>query len=103
MQPTRREAGALVAAVMTRAIRAQSGSTELALVNPLGLRVTPHGDPNFPTLAVSLPNAGNAVLIEMPEHAWRRAQPNQEQSWFYRMYGSDKRYQGSATWVSQGA
>src|SRR5258707_11461451 len=98
MQPTRREAGVLAAAVMTRAIRAQSGASELALVNQLGVRVTPHGDPNFPTLAVSLPNTTNAVLVEMPEHAWCRAGPNEEPSWFYRMYGSDKRYQGSATW-----
>jgi hypothetical protein len=35
----------------------------------------------------------------MPEHAWRKEQPADEQSWFYKMYTSDPNLRGEVTWL----
>jgi hypothetical protein len=55
-----------------------------------GLRLERFGNPQRPTVALFLPQVQDpAVVIEMPEHAWRKAVPDGQQEWFYKMYSSD--------------
>lgn len=102
MRATRRDA--LLFAALAKALSAQSGGGDLILRNRVGLEVRPIGDPNRPTIAISLPDTRgvNAVVIELPEHAWRRKVAGAEPEWFYRMYTSESRYMGRATWIRKG-
>lgn len=43
------------------------------------------------------------MVIEMPEHAWRKAAPDGEQEWFYKMYGSDPAFRGQVEWSRSGS
>jgi hypothetical protein len=43
-----------------------------------------------------------SVVIEMPEHAWRKNESGGEQVWFYRMYTSDRSLQGKVNWFKDG-
>lgn len=38
----------------------------------------------------------------MPEHAWRKADPDGQQEWFYKMYSSDPAYRGEVEWSRSG-
>lgn len=65
-----------------------------------GLRLERFGDPQRPTVALFLPHAQDpAVVIELPEHAWRKAAPDGQQEWFYKMYSSDPAFRGQVEWA----
>jgi len=83
---------------------AQAGGSDLVLRNRDGLTVRPIGDSNRPAIAVALPDAqgADAVVVELPEHAWRRSTAGAEPEWFYRMYTSESRYMGKTTWHREG-
>lgn len=87
-----------VAAGMPGAL-AQVAEDSFAIVSDSGLRMERHGDPQRPAVALFLPKAKDpSVVIEMPEHAWRKEKANSEQKWFYRMYTSDRTLQGEVSW-----
>lgn len=66
-----------------------------------GLRIQPHGNPQLPAVAVFLPDQLNpCAVIEMPEHAWRQQKASDQQTWFYKMYGSDPKLKGPVEWHS---
>jgi hypothetical protein len=80
------------------ASRPAAAGTEQAIANPLGIRISPHGDRGVPAVDVSLPDGTVAAVIEMPEHGWRKRTNSGEPDWFYRMYTNDARFQGRAEW-----
>ena len=46
-----------------------------------------------------LPEAKDpSVVIEMPEHAWRKETETAEPLWFYKMYSSDPAFKGQVEW-----
>jgi hypothetical protein len=64
-----------------------------------GLQLEQVGDPQRPTVALFLPGIQEpAVVVEMPEHAWRKAEPDSPQEWFYKMYSSAPEFRGRAEW-----
>lgn len=64
-----------------------------------GLRLERFGDAQRPTVAVFLPKTQEpSLVIEMPEHAWRKTDPDGQQEWFYRMYSSDPAFRGQVEW-----
>lgn len=75
-------------------------ATRLAISNPgSGFRLEQYGNPQLPTVALFLPGATNpSAVIEMPEHAWRKEKADDEQAWFYKMYGSDRSLKGHVKW-----
>lgn len=65
------------------------------------IRIQPHGDPQLPAVAVFLPDKPDpCAVIEMPEHAWRQQKTSDQQTWFYKMYGSDPKLKGQVDWHS---
>jgi hypothetical protein len=76
----------------------------LVLKNRAGVTVRPIGDADRPTLGVALPQSPdlNSAVIELPEHAWHRAERDVEPVWFYKMYTEDARLKGQATWHREG-
>jgi hypothetical protein len=100
MTMTRR---ALLAAVGAAIARGQQSRDRLQIVSKSGLRLEQHGDAQLPAIAVFLPStAAPAAVIEMPEHAWRRAPGANGQSWFYKMYGADASQRGKVSWKFDG-
>src|SRR5205823_12146859 len=80
-----------------------AAAQQLETTNRAGLRIMPHGNGAVPALDIFLPGASSAAaVIEMPEHAWRRAGKNDEPRWFYRMYTRDAQVQGRPQWTRQG-
>jgi hypothetical protein len=68
-----------------------------------GLRLERFGDPQRPAVALFLPHSNDpSVVIEMPEHAWRKAERDGQQEWFYKMYGSDPALRGQVEWTQSG-
>jgi hypothetical protein len=68
-----------------------------------GLRLERFGNPQRPTVALFLPQIQDpSVVIEMPEHAWRKAEPDGQQEWFYKMYSSDPAFRGQVEWTQSG-
>src|SRR5437899_37278 len=68
-----------------------------------GLRLERFGDPQRPAVALFLPQVqGPAVVIEMPEHAWRKAVPEGQQEWFYKTYSADPPLRGQVEWAQSG-
>jgi hypothetical protein len=68
-----------------------------------GLRLERFGNPQRPTVALFLPQVQDpSVVIEMPEHAWRKAEPRGQQEWFYKMYSSDPAFRGQVEWTQSG-
>jgi hypothetical protein len=64
------------------------------------LRLRRFGDPQRPTVALFLPHAQDpSVVIEMPEHAWRKAAPEGQQEWFYKMSSRDPDFRSQVEWV----
>lgn len=104
MKTTRREALLLGGGVLAAAARIDAGSPEMVLKNRAGLTLRPIGDPDRPTLGVSLPQSPNlnSAVIELPEHAWHRAEGAAEPVWFYKMYTDDARLKGQVTWSRDG-
>ena len=99
-EPTRREAIALGGAAAASALSGLAAGADDSLRNHNGVTVRRIGDPDRPTLAVSLPESpdANAAVIELPEHAWRRTERGADQAWFYKMYTADDRLKGKVTW-----
>lgn len=65
-----------------------------------GLRLERFGDPQRPAVALFLPQVQDpSVVIEMPEHAWRKADPDDQQEWFYKMYTTDPALRGQVAWT----
>jgi hypothetical protein len=104
MRTTRREALLLGGAAVGSALRMRAESPDLMLRNRAGVTVRPIGEPDRPMLGVSLPESPevNAAVIEMPEHAWRRAERSGEPVWFYKMYTQDAGLKGQASWSRDG-
>ena len=68
-----------------------------------GLRLERFGNPQRPTVALFFPQVPDpSVVIEMPEHAWRKAEPDGQQEWFYKMYSSDPAFRGQVEWTQSG-
>jgi hypothetical protein len=68
-----------------------------------GLRLERFGNPQRPTVALFLPQEQDpSVVIEMPEHAWRKAELAGQQEWFYKMYSSDPAFRGQVEWTQSG-
>jgi len=85
----------LLAAASGMPLRGQLTGDDFAVANKSGLRIARHADPQRPTVGLFLPETKYpSVVIEMPEHAWRKKKPAKEQSWFYRMYTSDPSLRG---------
>jgi hypothetical protein len=81
----------------------QVTADSFALASSSGLRIERHGDSQRPAIALFLPETKYpSVIIEMPEHAWRKERETDEQSWFYKMYSSDKMLRGDVTWSRGG-
>src|SRR4051812_39353466 len=75
-------------------------SESFSLASPSGLRMERFGDPQLPTVALFLPATKSpAVIIEMPEHAWRKEKDGAEPLWFYKMYTSDRALRGEVKWA----
>ena len=89
----------LLGAAASRALFSQAREP-LTVSHPRsGLRLEQHGNPQRPTIALFLPEINYpSVVIEMPEHAWRKEKEADEPSWFYKMYGSDPAFQGQVDW-----
>ena len=69
---------------------------ELVITNRAGIRVSATA---APAIRISLPGRNEAaVVIEMPEHAWRKKTNSDEQDWFYRMYTNEARWKGVPKW-----
>jgi len=101
MTLTRRQL--LMAAVAAPTASGQSDHSNFVITSDSGLRLERHGDPQRPSIALYLPDAKHpSAIIEMPEHAWRKKKPAEEQSWFYRMYTSDPSLRGEVSWLKQG-
>ena len=65
-----------------------------------GVRLERFGNPQRPAVALFLPQVQDpSVVIEMPEHAWRKAVPDGQQEWFYKMYSSDPAFRGQVEWA----
>ncbi len=65
-----------------------------------GLRLERFGNPQRPAVALFLPRAQDpSVVIELPEHAWRKAVPDGQQEWFYQMFSSDPALRGQVEWT----
>src|SRR5215204_4556716 len=92
----------LAAAVASRfPLCAQATGDGLAIINQSDFRLARHADPHRPTVALFLPQTRYpSVVIEMPEHAWRKDEPGGEQVWFYKMYTSDPLVQGNVKWFN---
>jgi hypothetical protein len=92
----------LAAAVAVRfPLSAQRTGNGLAIIKESGLRLARHADPQRPTVALFLPETKYpSVIIEMPEHAWRKDVPGGEQVWFYKMYTSDAVLRGNVKWFN---
>ncbi len=70
---TRRNAILLAAVASAGAATPQKAGNRLAVKNATGLEITPHGDLNRPSLAVTSEQHKSIVaVIEFPEHAWTR-------------------------------
>ncbi len=68
-----------------------------------GLRLERFGNPQRPAVALFLPQVQDpSVVIEMPEHAWRKAVPDGQQEWFYKMFSSDPALRGQVEWERSG-
>jgi hypothetical protein len=68
-----------------------------------GLRLERFGDPQRPAVALFLHQVQDpSVVIEMPEHAWRKADPDGQQEWFYKMYTTDPALRGQVAWTQSG-
>lgn len=104
LKTTRREAFALSVGALASAARTQAHAPDLFLRNRAGIAVRPIGDPNRPTLGLSLPETpgANAAVIELPEHAWHRAERGGDPVWFYKMYTDDVRLKGQVAWRRDG-
>ena len=101
MTLTRRQL--LMAAVAAPTASAQSDHSNFVITSNSGLRLERHGDHQRPSIALYLPDAKHpSAIIEMPEHAWRKKKPAEEQLWFYRMYTSDPSLRGEVSWLKQG-
>jgi hypothetical protein len=75
-------------------------SDSFALASPSGLRMERLGDSQRPAVALFLPATKSpSVIIEMPEHAWRKEKEAGEPLWFYKMYTSDPALRGEVKWV----
>jgi hypothetical protein len=82
---------------------AQATADGFALASPSGLRMERVGDSQRPAVALFLPETKfPSVIIEMPEHAWRKETEGGEPSWFYKMYTSDPSLRGEVKWVRDG-
>ena len=67
------------------------------------LRLERFGNPQRPAVALFLPQVQDpSVIIEMPEHAWRKAVPDGQQEWFYKMYTTDPALRGQVAWTQSG-
>lgn len=65
-----------------------------------GLRLERFGNPQRPAVALFLPGIPDpSVVIEMPEHAWRKAVPGGPQEWFYRRFSSEPEVKGQVKWT----
>lgn len=82
---------------------AQVTADNFASASPSGLRIERHGDSQRRAIALFLPETKYpSIIIEMPEHAWRKERATDEQSWFYKMYSSDPALRGDVTWSRSG-
>jgi len=82
---------------------AQETADTLTLASPSGLRMERLGDSQRPAVALFLPETKSpSVIIEMPEHAWRKEKEIGEPSWFYKMYTSDPALRGAVKWARDG-
>src|SRR5215470_3485814 len=93
----------MLAVAAGEAVLAQENAPLVVLNSASGLRLERHGNPQLPSVALFLPKATDpSVVVEMPEHAWRKETANAEQAWFYRMYGSDPAVKGQVKWSRPG-
>lgn len=91
----------ILAAAGVAIARGQRNRDELQIRARSGLRIKQYGDSQRPAIAVFLPSLNApAAVIEMPEHAWRRVREDNDQSWFYKMYGTDAALKGKVSWTS---
>ena len=104
MKTTRRDALLLAGLAAARKAMAQTAGTNLSITNSAGVTIRPLGDQRTPAVSVSLPNTGTdgAVVIEMPEHAWRKKAKTDDSVWFYRMYTRDAQVKGQPVWSRDG-
>lgn len=89
----------MLGAASVQAAFPQDGGRLAVSDSATGLRLEQHGNPQRPTVAVFLPEAKDpSVVIEMPEHAWRKETETAEPLWFYKMYSSDPAFKGQVEW-----
>lgn len=100
---SRRDVILFAACAATQASIAQTTTEELSVSNSQGVRIVPYGNQSIPALSVLLPGRGKevAVVVEMPEHAWRKKAKSDEPEWFYRMYTNDTRLKGTLKWTRE--
>ena len=83
-------------------LHGQLTGDDFAVANKSGLRIARHADPQRPTVGLFLPEMKYpSVVIEMPEHAWRKDMTGGDQVWFYKMYTSDRSLQGEVRWFNE--
>ena len=93
----------LLAAAAAQAALPQENAPLTVTEARSGLRLQRFGNPQRPAVALFLPQVQDpSVVIEMPEHAWRKAVPDGQQEWFYMMYSSDPALRGQVEWVQSG-
>jgi hypothetical protein len=93
----------LLAVASGMPLHGQLTGDDFAVANKSGLRIARHADPQRPTVGLFLPETKYpSVVIEMPEHAWRKDVTGGDQVWFYKMYTSDRSLQGEVRWFNEG-
>jgi len=97
MALTRRQVFVVGAGIPLALAQVPAGS--LAVAASSGLRMERHGDPQRPAVSLFLPGSKYpSIVVEMPEHAWRKEKADSEQAWFYRMNTSDRAFRGEVDW-----
>lgn len=87
-----------------RPMFAQTRPESIAVSSSSGLRAERHGNPERPAVALFLPRAQHpCAVIEMPEHAWRKATSDSQPEWFYKMYSSDPALKAQVEWSASGS
>ncbi len=77
--------GASAAAVLAPLAHSQTPDVRFSVRSRSGLRLERYGDPRRPAVALYLPKGTTpSVVIEMPEHAWYKERPSDDQTWFYK-------------------
>ena len=93
----------LLSAAAARSALPQEQAAPAVVAARSDLRLERFGDPQRPAVALFLPQVQDpSVVIEMPEHAWRKAEPDGHQEWFYKMYTTDPGLRGQVAWTQSG-